>query len=92
MTTGNAGGKRHEVAGNVMVKGYQDGPSHLLLHGDGGEVVVVKSLTTDATIGLQREWVFRWDEDLFSRLSEAYERSDSEALSELWGRAEPLSS
>ncbi len=74
-----------------MVKCYQDGPSHLLLHGDDREVVVVKSLTTDAMIGLRREWVFRWDEDLFSQLAEAYERSDSEALSELWGLAEPLS-
>ncbi len=87
----SASGKRQAVVPQIMVKGFGAEPFGLRVCGRDGEVVVVQSLTSDATIGLHREWVFRWDEELFSRLNEAYERSDSETLSELWERAEPLS-
>lgn len=75
----------------ILVKGFQDRPSALRLIESGPQSVVAQSFTSDATIGLRCEWVFRWDGDLFADLEEAYERSDSEALSELWGRAEPWS-
>ena len=84
-------GKPQAESVEIMVKGFEDCPSRLGLMEDNGEVVVAQSLTSDATIGLHREWVFQWDGDLFADLKEAYERSDSETLSELWERAEPLS-
>lgn len=91
MTATHTSGKPRSEAIEIMVKGFEDCPSRLWLIEDNGEVVVAQSLMSDATIGLHREWVFRWSEGLFSRLEEAYERSDSEALSKLWERAEPLS-
>lgn len=86
-----ASGKSPRESIEVMVKGFGDCPSHLGVVDANAEVVVVQSLTTDTTLGFRREWVFQWDEVLFSQLDEAYERSDSEALSDLWGRAEPWS-
>lgn len=91
MTGAIASGKSPKTPTEVMVKGFGDCPSHLGVVDTDAEVVIIQSLTTDATLGFHREWIFRWDEDLFSRLSEAYERSDSGALSELWGLAKPLS-
>ena len=91
MTQPRTSGKPHAEPIEIMVKGFEDCPSRLGLMEDNGEVVVAQSLTSDATIGLHREWVFRWDDALFCRLEEAYERSDSVTLSELWELAEPLS-
>ena len=85
MTATHTGGKPRSEAIEIMVKGFEDCQSRLWLIEDNGEVVVAQSLMSDATIGLHQEWVFRWDKGLFCQLTEAYERSDSEVLSELWG-------
>lgn len=74
----------------IIVKGFDGEPTSLAVVKQTAEGVVAQSLTTDATIGLWNAWIYRWDEELLSALTEAYERSDSDALSELWERAEPL--
>ena len=87
----NASGKDTVNQAVVLVKGFENRPATLRLVESSPQGIVAQSLTGDATIGLHRKWVFRWDENLLAQLDEAYERSDSEALSELWSRAEPLS-
>lgn len=80
-----------ENSETVIARSFDGRPTQVALVSEGSEAVVIKGLTGDSELGLRREWVFRWDEGLFCQLTEAYERSDSEALSELWGQAEPWS-
>lgn len=81
----------NEIGQNEIVLGraFKDRPVKLIIVSDRGAAVEVKARGDQHSIGFRREWVFRFDRQLFSKLSAAYSKQDSEALAALWASAEP---
>jgi hypothetical protein len=73
----------------VLGRAFRDRPIKLIALSDRGAAVEVKAEGDQHSIGFRKEWVFRFDPQLFSKLSAAYSQGDSEALSDLWASAEP---
>lgn len=73
----------------VIGRAFGDEPVKLCVLSDRGAAVEVKAQGDQHSIGFRKEWVFRFDPLLFSKLSAAYSQRDSEALAALWASAEP---
>ena len=81
----------NEIGRNEIVLGraFKDRPVKLIALQNRGAAVEVKAEGDQHSIGFRKEWVFRFDPQLFSKLSAAYSQRDSEALADLWANAEP---
>jgi hypothetical protein len=82
----------------VITKAYGDAPLEREVIGQTNGLVYVANPSTNVStetgervgVGFPRQYVFRFEPQLFESLNEAWERRDLAQLESLWGRAERL--
>lgn len=67
-------------------RAFKGEPICLLVLEDRGAAALVAGANerTRRPIGYRKEWLYRFEPELFGKLREAWERGDSDALTALW--------
>lgn len=74
----------------VMARAFGDEPVKLTPVSLTERAVVAYGRSESAIVGFPRGDVFKYDENLFSRLTLAYEAGEAAKLASLWQLAEPV--
>ena len=64
-------------------------PALLAVTGIIGSHIIVENEVTGSSIGLHRDQVYRYDDEKYRNLVQAWESGATEALSDLWQTAAP---
>lgn len=72
----------------VLVRSAGDEPRRLWAHGSKGTYVVVGTEDGEFTIGFPEALVYRFEPEVYERLSEAFSADDRDSLGEAWRDAD----
>lgn len=75
---------------HVIVRAFGDEPVRLRAINVHKGFVEVAGKDDTKSVGFRRDWVFRFDEGLYGRLREAFDKGDEKSLIRLWQQASPL--
>ena len=74
----------------VLVRAFRDQPAKLVAVSSGRGLVEVANATTGTSIRVQAGSVYRYKDNEFRRMVEAFENGDLASLNALWEKAQPF--
>jgi hypothetical protein len=89
MAVTNGEGRISPESTTLIGRAFKDEPVKLMAIADWGVALEVRNEGGGGSIGFRKEWLYRFDAQLFSKPSAAYSWRDSKALRALWASAEP---